>query len=365
MKQTGGVVNKIRRTIAVLAVLALFFWPVPGYAAEVPVPGLGAFWEESERYGVEEGISLEQGLSQLMAEGVGQMGGVLRTSLSTALKLLAVVLLCALAQGMSGEAQGRIQAVTVAGAMAVTALTMTDMAAMIGLGRETIGRMEGFSQLLLPVIAVLTAATGGVTAAAARQCATVFFSQLLITAMDRLLIPIVYAYVAVSCACAAVGNPGLQKLAGLLKSAVTFLLTALLLAFVGYLTASGAIAGSVDAAAVKAAKLAISRAIPVVGGVLADASESVLAGAGALRGSVGAAGLLVVLAICMLPFLRLALQYLSYKAAGALCAAVAQPKLSALVDAIGSAFGLVLGMTGAGALILLVSLMSAVMAVTA
>ena len=170
---------------------------------------------------------------------------------------------------------------------------------------------------------------------------------------------------AVSCACAAVGNPGLQKLAGLLKSAVSFLLTALLLAFVGYLTASGAIAGSVDAAAVKAAKLAISRAIPVVGGVLADASESVLAGAGALRGSVGAAGLLVVLAICMLPFLRLALQYLSYKAAGALCAAVAQPKLSALVDAIGSAFGLVLGMTGAGALILLVSLMSAVMAVTA
>ena len=59
----------------------------------------------------------------------------------------------------------------------------------------------------------------------------------------------------------------------------------LLLAFVGYLTASGAIAGSVDAAAVKTAKLAISRAIPVVGGILADASETVLAGAGGLRGT--------------------------------------------------------------------------------
>ena len=53
-----------------------------------------------------------------------------------------------------------------------------------------------------------------------------------------------------------------------------------------------------------------------------------------------------------------------YKLAAALCAVVAQPKLSGLIDAIGTAFGLVLGMTGAGALMLLVSLVSAVAAVT-
>ena len=69
------------------------------------------------------------------------------------------------------------------------------------------------------------------------------------------------------------------------------------------------------------------------------------------------------MAICLTPFLRLALQYLVYKGAAALCATVAQPKLSGLIDAIGSAFGLVLGMTGAGALVLLVSLVSAMKAV--
>ena len=45
------------------------------------------------------------------------------------------------------------------------------------------------------------------------------------------------------------------------------------------------------------------------------------------------------------------------------CATVAQPRLSQLIDAIGGAFGLVLGMTGAAALVLLVSLVSAIMAV--
>ena len=337
---------------------------LPAWGAELDVPGLDQVWETAEGQGVSRDVSLDQGLAQLAGQALDQLRPLLRASLTTAMKLAAVVLLCALAESVqAGEGEG-LPAVTMAGALAITALTMTDMAAMIGLGRDTLGRMEEFSSLLLPVMAVLTAATGSVSAAAARQGATVLFSQLLLTVMDRLLVPLVYSFVAVSCAHAAVGNPGLKKVADLLKGTITFVLTALLLAFVGYLTASGAIAGSVDAAAVKAAKLAISRAIPVVGSILADASESVLAGAGVLRGTVGLAGLLVVLAMCLTPFLRLALQYLVYKLAAALCAVVAQPKLSGLIDAIGTAFGLVLGMTGAGALMLLVSLVSAVAAVT-
>jgi stage III sporulation protein AE len=192
-----------------------------------------------------------------------------------------------------------------------------------------------------------------------RQGITVLFSQLLIDCMDQFLIPMVYSYVVISCACAAVGNTGLDKLAGLIKSGATFLLTSILLVFVGYLTASGAIAGSVDASAVKAAKLAISRAVPVVGGILADASETVLAGAGTLKSSVGAAGMLVILAICLIPFLRLAIHYLMYKVTAALCATIAQPRLSKLIDGIGGAFGLVLGMTGAAGLVLMISLVSA------
>ena len=352
----------MRKNALIFCLLALLgVLPCLGAETYSP-PGLDSVWEQAEEYGIGQGTGLEAGLAGLASRGLEQLGGLFRASVSTALKLAAVVVLCALAEGVLPQTGG-LQPVSIAGALAITALTMTDMAVMIGLGRDTLGRMEGFSTVLLPAMAVLTAATGNVTAAAARQGATVLFSQLLIAAMDRLLVPMVYAFVAVSCAHAAADNPGLKKTADLIKGAITFFLTALLLAFVGYLTASGAVAGSVDAAAVKAAKLAISRAIPVVGGILADASESVLAGAGALKGTVGAAGMLVVLAICLTPFLRLAVQYLVYKGAAALCATVAQPRLSSLIDAIGSAFGLVLGMTGAGAVVLLVSLVSAVKAV--
>lgn len=333
----------------------------PGAAAAEPeIPGLDQLWETAQGYGVTEGEDLEGGLSNLFQDAWSNLGDLLRRSTVTAGKLLAIAALCALARG-AGE--DNLQAVEITGALAITALTVSDMGAMIGLGRDTIGKMNIFSDVLLPVMAVLTAATGQATGAAVRQGATMLFVQLLLSLVDGVLIPLIYAYMAVCCAQAAVDSPGLGKIAALLKGAAQGLLTGVLLAFVGYLTASGAIAGTADAAAIKAAKLAMGRMIPVVGSILADAAESVLAGAGILKGTVGAAGLLVVLAICITPFLRLGLHYLTYKVAAALTATIASPRLSQLVDSIGSAFGLVLGMTGACALLLLFSLVSAVTAV--
>lgn len=341
--------------------LLLFVGAMIMPACALEVPGTEGLWQAAEAYGIPADTGLEDGLLRLLS-GALELGQQLaKTSLATGARLMAVVLLCSLAENMQvEEKRGGLQAVELAGALSVTALTMTDIAAMIGLGREAVGQMDLFSQTLLPVLTVLTAASGGISSAAMRQAATVLFSQILIMVMDRLLIPLVYAYVAVSCVQAATGRAGLKKISGMVKGMVTFLLTAILLSFVGYLSASGAIAGSVDMSKIKAARMAISRAVPVVGGILADASESLLVGAGILKSTVGVVGALVVLAICLTPFLHLALHYLTYKATAGLCALVAQPRLSQLIDAIGSAFGLVLGMTGAAALLLLVSLVSAV-----
>jgi stage III sporulation protein AE len=73
------------------------------------------------------------------------------------------------------------------------------------------------------------------------------FSDFLLTLIDRLLLPLVYIYIAALTAYAAIGNEGLKRVAGAIRWAVTTVLTVVLLAFVGYLTVSGVIAGSADA----------------------------------------------------------------------------------------------------------------------
>ena len=276
--------------------------------------GLNELERAGERYDVgvklDENLTLERGVELLVKRAADCLPEVMRSGVRSALVVIVVVMLCAMAEGMraAGLRQEGLNVCVIAGALAITGVSANDMGAMMGLGRSTIDSMQGFSQVLLPLAAACTAATGAPAAAAARQVATSLFSGVLIGLIDRLLVPLVYAYVVACTAHAAVGNPGLKKVAGVLKWVVTRSLTTLLVLFVTYLTVSGTIAGTTDAAAVKAAKMAISTAIPVVGGIISNAAETILVGAGLLKNTVGLFGMLSVLGICLIPFLQLGAQ---------------------------------------------------------
>lgn len=316
-----------------------------------------------ERYGAQvslsETASLEQGLGRVLDTVADTIPQVAREGVKSALRLLAVVMLCALVQGLQGAGQG-VSVVTAAGSLAIAGLAARDMGSMLGLGRSTVESMHGFGQVLLPVMATCTAFSGAPASAAARQVATAVCSNLMLALIDRLLMPMVYAFVAASTAYAVVGNPGLKRLGELLKGVTTWVLTTVLVAFVSYLSASGAVAGNTDAAALKAAKVTISTVVPVVGRILSDAAQTVLAGAGLLKNTVGVFGMVTVLSLCVVPFIRLGVHYVSYKLSAALAGTVADGRLSELISAIGTAFALVLGMTGACALLLLVSVVTGV-----
>ena len=77
-----------------------------------------------------------------------------------------------------------------------------------------------------------------------------------------------------------------------------------------------------------------------------------------------AQSLLAVLAVCLLPLVRLGVQYLVYKAAAFLAGILGAEQLTGLIDALGGAFGLIFGMTGACGLLLLISISSALGVVT-
>lgn len=327
--------------------------------------------EEMEREAEQQGgsavygESLDEGLQSLVETGKGEMFGIVRAGVRSATILFVILLLCGLAQTVYDAGGGNeIPVVSLAGALAVTVAAVADMSSLLGLGCTAMERMTAFATVLLPVVAGATAATGAIAGAAARQMAAAGFSSLLMNVIQRVLLPMVYGYVAASVAWAALGNPGLKQMAGWLKWVATSVLVVLMMVFVGYLSMSGVVSGSVDAMSMKVAKFAISGAIPVVGGILSDASETILASAGILRSSVGVFGMVTILGICLVPVLQLLVHYLLYKLVAALAATMGQSRVCGLVEQIGGAFGLIMGMTGACALLLLVTLVSSVSAVT-
>lgn len=307
-----------------------------------------------------KGVDLDDGLASLVKTGEQSLNGIIKRVLHSSIILLVIVVFSSLASGAVCDMGKMIQIAPIAAVLAISAISIADADSLIGLGKETIERINVFSQVLLPAMAAATAAAGAPGAAAARQMATVLFSDVLLCVIDYLLLPLVYAYLVAVIVAAALNNDGMKRIASTLKWFVTTVLTVVMMAFVGYLTISGVIAGAADVIAIKATKFTVSSIVPVVGGILSDAAETVLAGAGILKNSIGVFGMLVVMGMCVVPFLELGIHYLAYKITAALSSVIAQPQLVGLIDGLSGGFGLILGMTGASALLMLIAMISAI-----
>ena len=307
---------------------------------------------------------LARGVGRILEDMKGKVGEVLRQRTRGGASVLLVVVLCAAVEGFSQGTGGKTALfLPMAGALSVTLLTVGSLDSLMGLGAETIGELNRFSKALLPTLAAATAASGAVTTATVQQVTTVFFVDLLLNLVDGLLLPMVYLYTGALAAAACLPESRLGAIAEGLKKILTWMLTTALLVFTVYLSVARVISGAADGAAVRVTKAAISGVVPVVGGIIAEASETVLVGAGMLKNTIGLMGMLAILAACAYPFLQLGVQYLLYKLTAFLAAAIGAPGLCKLIDGLGGAFGLVLGMTGACALLLLVSVLSSVAAV--
>ncbi|MFR7894585.1 MAG: stage III sporulation protein AE [Dysosmobacter sp.] len=241
---------------------------------------------------------------------------VLRRQTRGAVSVLLVAVLCGLVSGFQKGVGDESRFLPMAGGLAVTALTAGSLDSLMGAGTAVMEQMNTFSKALLPTLAAVSAISGGAVGATLRQIATVFFADLLLGLIHGLLMPMVYLYAGALAAGCCLADKRLTAVAELLKTVCTKLLTAALLAFTLYLTVGGIFAGTVDSARVRVTKTAISGMIPVVGGIIAEASETVLAGAGLLKGAIGVFGLLGVLALCAYPFLQLGIQYASLQADG-------------------------------------------------
>lgn len=314
---------------------------------------------------LDTGLDLGTGVQSIIKSGTSHFSTALKKAMKNAALVLVIILLCSLVGSLHESLSSKAvpSYIALASALAITAATAGDLNSFIGLGRETIDQIMLFSKALLPTLAAATVAGGSPVTSGVNYVAAVLFSDILITIIDKLLMPLVYVYIAASAADAAIGNGSLSRIAELVKWGITTALKALLLIFTAYITVSGIISGSADTAAIKAVKLTLSGSIPVVGSIIADASETVLASAGVLKNTVGIFGMLVVLAVTIGPFIQIGVQYLTFKVTAALSATIAESRVTKLIDNIGSAMGILLGMTGSCALMTVISCVCAIKAV--
>lgn len=266
--------------------------------------------------------------------------------------ILAVMILCAMAERFSEESSQKVT--QIAGVFAITILCTRSMSGMLGLASQTASELRAFEDLLLPVLSGALTASGAPTAAAGLYAGTVLFMDVLQRILSYLFTPLVYGYLALSCAeCA------MQENIGKLREFVGFLITVGLKGvtylFTAYLAITEIIGKSADAAALKAAKATLSAAIPVVGSTISGAGESILAGAQMLKNTAGVFGMLALISIGIAPFLEIGIHYLALKLGTAVGGAFGKDGCGKMVQRISEAMGFMLAICGCGILMALVS----------
>lgn len=287
-----------------------------------------------------------------------------RQGLGVFVTIIIISMLIGLADAVftDAETDASRRAPVIAGILVIAGVCIGNVHSLFGLVTETLSQTETFSKALLPTLSAAMTAAGTPTSAIVKNSAIVLFGDVLITIINRVMLPCTYAYLALITANAALGNDMLKQLSYLIKSGISGALKLLLTLFVAYITVSGTISGTSDAVLERGTKLALTGTVPVVGGIIAEASQTVLAGAGVLRNSIGIFGLIMVLSITISPIIKIGLNFLALKFAAAVASPASPAGITKYIENLSDIFALMLGMTAASTLVLLIGIVSCMQA---
>ena len=334
-----------------VAVILLFAFAVPAAAADLQAP------EPPDR--VEDLLdpqrdSFSEGLQYVLSVALKEITPDLGECVRVCAAILGTVVILSLLRCYEGKSK---EIVELSGVVTISCLLLDTTHAMITLGAQTVAELSEYGKMLIPVMTTALAAQGGTGSATALCTATVFFDAALTGVVSAVLVPAIYIYLTIAMVNAAVGDSLMKKMGDFIKWLSGWGLKLILYAFTGYVSITGVVTGTADQTAMKATKVALSGVVPVVGGILSDASETILVGAAVVKNAIGVYGLLALLAIVIGPFLKIGMQYLLMKLTAAVCGVFTDKSIIGLLEAFSSAMGLLLAMTGTVCLLLMISVM--------
>ena len=318
-----------------ILIMLLFALAVPVSAEEFAPP------EIHNPYMPSEVESFSDGLWYIVKTAVHNLVPEIQNASSVCLSVIAIAILIALVHSAFPFDKKIVSVVCV---ISVAVLLFRSSDTFIQLGIKTVRELSDYGKLLLPVMTTALAASGGATSSAALYTGTAMFNTFLTSTLNRVIVPLIYVYLCVSVGYSVAKETLLEKVKKFIKWLIQWGLKIAIYIFTGYLGITGVVSGTVDASALKATKLAMAGFVPVVGGVISDASETILLSAQLMKNATGVYGGLAILAIWIGPFMQIGIQYLLLKMTGILCSAFHSEEIAAIIEDFTVALGFVLGM---------------------
>ena len=225
----------------------------------------------------------------------------------------------------------------------IVTLIMTSFSDILSMVKESIENLVGFMNLLIPILITLMITTGNITSASMLQPILIFIITLIGNFIKDVIIPIVLVSTALGIVSKISDRLQIDKLSKFFKSSVVWILGVVLTLFVGLVSLEGTLSSSVDGITAKTTKAAVSSFIPVVGKILGDAVDTVIGCSVILKNALGIVGVIIIIAICVKPIIKLVILMAMYYLGASLCPPIADGKIIKLLEQMGDTFKLLLG----------------------
>lgn len=225
--------------------------------------------------------------------------------------------------------------------LVLISIALQSFSVAIGIGREAISNMVDIVLALLPLLMVLLASLGSLASAAIFHPLVIFTVNFFSTVVKNVVFPLIYLTTVLSIVNHLAKEYPINRLAGLFKDAAVWIMGFSLTIFIG-VTAIQGVAGSVsDAVSLRTAKFATGALVPVAGGMLADALETVVGVSLILKNGLSIVGMLFLFLFTVFPLIKIFALMLVYKVASAIVQPLGETELSEALNTLGNCLALV------------------------
>lgn len=217
------------------------------------------------------------------------------------LALLGVIFVCAITSSL-GEKNGISDILAVVCTLVGAGVMCGYIDFCIELTSGMLNSVSIFMMTYIPVFAGIIAVSGYTGTAVAYNSVVLVAVQIISQLAVIMIIPFASCILGVSAAGAVNPDLNIHKAAETVKKIIVWVMGLLMTVFVGILSLQTFVTSSADSVALKAAKFAVSSAVPIIGGSVSEALSTVNGSIGVLKSSTGSFGIIAA-AVIMLPTL--------------------------------------------------------------
>lgn len=208
--------------------------------------------------------------------------------------------------------------------------------------KTAVADLIAFTNTLIPLLTTLMIATGNAVSSSMIEPILLLIITFVGNFMSNVLIPIILVSTALGVVSKISDDMQVSKLSKFMKKGSLWILTTVLTLFISLATLEGNITSGLDGVTLKAGKSIVSKVIPVVGGILGDAIDTVLGYSNIIKNAVGVVGIITIGCICIKPILNLTALTITYYLGAALCEPIADKKIVGLLEQIAGTFKILL-----------------------